>query len=206
MQAPEIELKFSVDDIAAMRSAVNRLGLALRTERSFESNTLYDTPNRDLRQKRQLLRLREYNGHCVVTHKRMSDKGAEDPRYKTRIETETEVAECASLAEIFKQLGFAPVFRYEKFRTEWDADGGGHLVLDETPIGTWAELEGEPHWIDSMLGKLGIDQLRCSTESYGALFLRWKEATSSPVNNLTFDEIQPRSSDRQMQDAEATFR
>lgn len=206
MQAPEIELKFSVDDIAALRSAVSGLGLTLRTERSFESNTLYDTPNRDLRQKRQLLRLREYNGHCVVTHKRMSESGSEDPRYKTRIETETEVAECASLAEIFTQLGFATVFRYEKFRTEWDAEGGGHLVLDETPIGTWAELEGEPHWIESMLSQLGVEQSRCSTESYGALFLRWKEETASPVNNLTFGDIQPRFSTRQMQDAEATFR
>ena len=206
MQAPEIELKFSVDDIAGLRSAVTALGLTLRTERSFESNTLYDTPNRDLRQKRQLLRLREYNGHCVVTHKRMSESGADDSRYKTRIETETGVGECASLAEIFTQLGFAPVFRYEKFRTEWDAAGGGHMVLDETPIGTWAELEGEPQWIDSMVRRLGVDPARCSTESYGALFLRWKERTSSPVNNLTFDEIQPRSTDRQMQEAEAALR
>ena len=202
MQAPEIELKFPVDDISQLRSTIAALGLTLRTERSFESNTLYDTPDRDLRQKRQLLRLREYNGSCVVTHKRTADEAPQDPRYKTRIETETRVSECASLAEIFTQLGFAPVFRYEKYRTEWDAQGGGHLVLDETPIGTWAELEGEPAWIETMLEKLGVDRARCSTESYGALFLRWKEQTSSAVNNLTFDEIQLSTSDREKQDLE----
>jgi adenylate cyclase len=47
------------------------------------------------------------------------------------------------------------VFRYEKFRTEWEMEDG-HLVLDETPIGVWAELEGQPLWIDATLEKLGI--------------------------------------------------
>lgn len=189
MQAPEIELKFAVDDIASLRASVARLGLTLRTERSFEGNTLYDSPGRELRGKRQLLRLRQYNGRCVVTHKRMPDDGGADTRYKTRIETETSVGECGAMAEIFTQLGFAPVFRYEKFRTEWDAPEGGHLVLDETPIGTWAELEGDPEWIDAMLGKLGVEQSRCTTESYGALFLRWREEHSSPAENMTFAEI-----------------
>ncbi len=189
MQAPEIELKFPVDDIASLRASLPRLGLKLRTERSFESNTLYDTPGRDLRVKRQLLRLREYNGHCIVTHKRLADDNGADLRYKTRIETETQVEESGAMAEIFTQLGFAPVFRYEKFRTEWNAPEGGHLVLDETPIGVWAELEGEPGWIDTMLEKLGIDQARCTTESYGALFLSWKQAHGSAIENLTFHEI-----------------
>ena len=193
MQAPETELKFPVPDIAAFRSAVNRLGLQLRTERSFESNTLYDTASRDLRGKRQLLRLREYNGHCIVTHKRVGADNGADLRYKTRIETETRVDECVALAEIFTQLGFGPVFRYEKFRTEWDAAAddrqGGHLVLDETPIGTWAELEGDPAWIERMLRNLSIRQADCTTESYGALFLRWKDETGSPADNLTFESL-----------------
>ncbi len=189
MQAPEIELKFPVDDIASLRATAGRLGFLLRTERSFESNTLYDTPGRDLRAKRQLLRLRQYNGNCVLTHKRVAENQGADLRYKTRIETETQVQECSALAEIFTQLGFAPVFRYEKFRTEWDAPEAGHLVLDETPIGTWAELEGDPGWIDRTLERLGVDQARCTTESYGALFLRWKKAHDSRIDNLTFDEI-----------------
>lgn len=189
MQAPETELKFAVDDIAAFRTRVAELRLSLRTERSFEGNTLYDTPSRDLRAKRQLLRIRQYSDRCLVTHKRVGDDDGLDQRYKTRIETETLVEDGAAMAEVFQQLGFGPVFRYEKFRTEWDADGGGHLVLDETPIGTWAELEGEPSWIDAMLDQLAIATERCTTESYGALFLRWKEESGSPAENLTFDEV-----------------
>ncbi len=190
MQAPETELKFPVHDIPAFRARVASLGLALRTERSFETNTLYDTPERGLRSKRQLLRLREYCGRSVVTHKRVRDGDDSDQRYKTRIETETLVDEGGAMAEIFQQLGFAPVFHYEKFRTEWDAPQGGHLVLDETAIGTWAELEGEPAWIDTMLASLGVDPASCTTESYGMLFLHWKDRTGSPAENLSFEEIE----------------
>jgi len=40
-----------------------------------------------------------------------------------------------------------------------------------------------------MLEKLGIAPELRTTESYGRLFLRWKEETGSPAENLTFDEI-----------------
>lgn len=190
MQAAEIELKFSVADIARFRATVHSLGLKLLTERTFEANTLYDTPERTLRNKRQVLRLREYAGRGIVTHKRVPPN-ADDSRYKTRIETETVVEDGAALAEIFTQLGYLPMFRYEKFRTEWDADGG-HLLLDETPIGTWAELEGPPDWIEHMRERLGVDPADCTTLSYGMLFLGWKERTGSGAEHLTFEEIDKR--------------
>jgi adenylate cyclase class 2 len=188
MQAAEIELKFIVTDARALRSAAETLGFKLVTERTFESNVLYDSPDRQLRTSRQILRLRHYGERCTVTHKRQVAGGEVDVRYKTRIETESMVEDCDALAEIFTQLGYGPVFRYEKFRTEWDMDAG-HLVLDETPIGIWAELEGPPAWIDSMLEQLCIAPELRTTESYGKLFLRWKEETGSSVENLTFDEI-----------------
>ncbi|HEX4155128.1 MAG TPA: class IV adenylate cyclase [Acidobacteriaceae bacterium] len=189
MQAAEIELKFSVPDIARLLVRIEGLGLTLVTPRSFEANTLYDTPDRKLRCKRQVLRLREYAGRALVTHKRLADDHNGDVHYKTRIETESLVEDPDALAEIFTQLGYAPVFRYEKFRTEWEG-GGGHLLLDETPIGVWAELEGPPAWIDSMRERLGVTPAQCTTESYGAMFLNWKARTHSPAEHLTFEEIQ----------------
>jgi adenylate cyclase class 2 len=188
MQAAEIELKFSVADVRALRSSADALGFTLVTERTFESNVLYDSPDRQLRSRRQILRLRHYGARCTVTHKRQAGSDASDLRYKTRIETESVVEDCDALAEIFIQLGYGPVFRYEKFRTEWEMEEG-HLVLDETPIGVWAELEGQPAWIDRMLEQLGVAPELRSTESYGKLFLRWKEETGSLAENLTFDEI-----------------
>lgn len=188
MQAAEIELKFSVTDIQALRSAISALGFRLVTDRTFESNVLYDSPDRQLRSRRQILRLRHYGSRCTVTHKRLAEEGDGDVRYKTRIETESVVEDGDALAEIFSQLGYGPVFRYEKFRTEYEMDHS-HLVLDETPIGVWAELEGPTTWIDHVLEDLHIPQERRSTESYGKLFLRWKEVTGSSAQNLTFDEV-----------------
>ena len=189
MQAPEIELKFPVEDSERFRVRIFDAGFHLVTPRTFESNTLYDTQERSLRARTELLRIRQYGERWTLTHKRLPD--AADPdlsRYKTRIEMETAIDDGRTLADVFTHLGFGPVFRYEKFRTEWDL-GGGHLVLDETPIGVWAELEGQPEWIDRQLRVLGVDETHCITQSYGALFLDWKRETGSAALNLTFDEV-----------------
>ena len=202
MQASEIELKFPVADPAAFQSLLPALGFHLDTARTFESNTLYDTPSRDLRMRRQLLRLRQYGKLWTITHKRPSD--SEDPtafdsKYKVRIEIETHVDDGEAAAEIFAYLGYTPVFRYEKYRTEWSQmplfaaerpDGAiGHLVVDETPIGNYAELEGPTDWIDRMLELLDIDPKSCLTDSYGKLFETWKVRTGSDAEHLTFSGI-----------------
>jgi adenylate cyclase, class 2 len=190
MQAAEIELKFPVDDVSGFRARVGELGFWLETERTFEGNTLYDTPDRSLRARKQILRLRSYGKRCVLTHKRKAEMGDAGSRYKTRIETESEVEDCAAMAEVFHQMGYEPVFRYEKFRTEWGSEGGGHLVLDETPIGVWAELEGAPEWIDVMVERLGVGPDDCLTDSYGTLFLDWKAKTGAAAENMTFAEVE----------------
>ena len=192
MQSAEIELKFPISDPAALQARLPQLGFHLDTPRTFEHNTLYDTAARDLRVQRQLLRIRQYGDHCTVTHKRMPDQATIDvTRYKIRIETETTVADGRALAEIFAQLGYVPVFTYEKFRTEWShtVERSAHLVVDETPIGNYVELEGPTGWIDQTVAELQIDPATCLTDSYGKLFLDWKQRTGSPAENLTFAAI-----------------
>ncbi len=195
MQAPEIELKFSVSDLEALQSRLPQLGFHLETPRTFEHNILFDTPGRDLRAKRQILRLREYGGIHTLTHKRIDDSTNFDPtRYKIRIETETTVSDPQAVTEIFTQLGYRPAFIYEKYRTEFTVldpatNTTPHLVLDETPIGSYAELEGPTSWIDRTLALLNVDPATCLTDSYGKLFLDWKQRTGSPAEHLTFAEI-----------------
>ena len=195
MQAAEIELKFPVADPQALQARLPQLGFHLETPRTFEHNTLFDTPTRDLRAKRQILRLREYGGIHILTHKRIDDSANSDTsRYKIRIETETAVSDPHAVAEIFAHLGYTPAFIYEKYRTEYSifdpaTNTTSHLVLDETPIGTYAELEGPTDWIDRTLAELNIDPATCLTDSYGKLFLDWKQRTASPAEHLTFAEI-----------------
>jgi len=191
MHGAEIELKFPVSDPQAFRRKVDGLAFRLKTERTFEQNTLYDTPDRTLRNRGQIIRLRTYGNRCTLTHKRLPPANDATARYKTRIETESGIDDCDALIEIFAQLGYYPVFQYEKFRTEWDSTtSSGHLVVDETPIGIWAELEGDPAWIDSILDQLGVNPEDSTTLSYGRIFLNWKAETGSPADNMTFAETQ----------------
>jgi len=213
MQSAEIELKFPIDDLPGLQVRLPTLGFHLDTPRTFEQNTLYDTPTRTLRQSKQILRLRRYGDLWTLTHKRPTGPSEQgDPsRYKVRIETETLIDDGPALTAIFHQMGYEPVFRYEKFRTQWShttptIDGplftgpahptqiltvnpSFHLVLDETPIGDYAELEGPAAWIDDTLARLNVDPATCLTDSYGSLFLDWKQRTGSLAEHLTFDQI-----------------
>jgi len=184
----EVEIKFRVSDPAALLERARRAGFSETTPPTHEFNTLYDTPDRKLRQRGQLLRIRHYGGRWVMTHKSKPAEDSLSERYKRRLELETEVSDGAILAEVFSALGYVPVFSYEKYRAEW-TDGSGHLVLDETPLGTLAELEGDPDWIDRTAAKLGVSSAEYMTASYGMLFLEWKAATGDPAQNMTFAEM-----------------
>ncbi len=197
MQAAEIELKFPLSSPESLQTRLPHLGFQLVTPRTYEHNALYDTPTRDLRSRREVLRIRQYGTLCTVTHKRQPEQQApvDTTRYKIRIETETIVAEREALSQIFQQLGYNPVFIYEKYRTEWshpvgpNSDTTAHLLIDETPIGNYVELEGPTDWIDRTLAELDIDPATCLTDSYGKLFLDWKQRTGSPAEHLTFADI-----------------
>ncbi len=191
MRSSEIELKFCVPHVAEFQATALAAGFWVLTPRTLERNTLYDTPERRLLGDHQLLRLRNYDQRWIVTHKRPPADENSGSRYKERVETETEISDGDAMAVVFAELGFRPVFVYEKFRTEFeDSRGEGHLVLDETPIGTFAELEGEPAWIDQALERLGVAAEVCFTDSYGRMFLDWRERSGSPAENMTFTEIE----------------
>jgi adenylate cyclase class 2 len=184
----ETEIKFRVDDPAALSRQLQAAGFHLDTPRSFESNVLYDTPDRRMRARTEILRIRNYAGRCLLTHKRLPDAGPGEDRHKHRIETETEVSDGHALAQVFLSLGLVAAFRYEKWRTEW-SDGQGHCVVDETPIGNFAELEGPADWIDRAANRLGIDTAQYITLSYGRLFEQWREQHGSSAHDLTFAAV-----------------
>jgi len=184
----ETEIKFRLDqfpDLAVFAARLEAAGFRPLTPRSFESNVLYDTPGRHLRARTEILRIRNYAGRWTLTHKRLPDSGPAEDTHKHRIETETEVADGSALAQVFLSLGLVAAFRYEKWRAEW-TDGEGHCVIDETPIGDFAELEGSSDWIDRTASRLGVDPSQYVTLSYGRLFDLWREQHNSPAQNLTF--------------------
>jgi adenylate cyclase class 2 len=189
----ETEIKFRVDDLAGLTCQLEAAGFRLQTPRTFESNVLYDTPDRQMRARTEILRIRSYAGRWTVTHKRLPDVGPGEDTHKHRLENETEVADGAALEKIFLSLGLVAAFRYEKWRTEW-SDGEGHCVVDETPIGNYAELEGKPEWIDRAAARLCIDQAQYITLSYGRLFDLWCDEHHSAAQDLTFATVRTASS------------
>jgi adenylate cyclase class 2 len=185
----EIEIKFRVPDLDALTARLQSLGLKQITPRTHELNVLFDLPGCPLRAKGDLLRLRKYGDTWLLTHKAKTKN--EDGPHKIRIETETRVEDGAKMEAILVALQFQPVFRYEKFRAEWTGEKG-HVVLDETPIGNFAEIEGPPEWIDNIARDLGITSDQYITETYAALFLAWKRETQSPAEEMTFVAVRSR--------------
>jgi adenylate cyclase class 2 len=174
--------------LAALTRRLQAAGFTLETPRTFESNVLYDTPDRQMRLRTEILRIRNYGGRWTLTHKRLPDEGPGEDAHKHRMETETEISDGEALAEVFLSLGLVPAFRYEKWRTEWRS-GEGHCVVDETPIGNYAELEGPDEWIDRTAARLGVDPSQYVTLSYGRLFDLWREQHNSSAEDLTFATV-----------------
>ncbi len=183
----EVEIKFRVADVRALERKLRAAGFRLKTRRTHEMNTLYDLPGQPLRQRGELLRLRKYGDRWVLTHKSKGKLG----RHKSRVEIETEVSDGRQMETILRNLGFAPSFRYEKFRSEW-TDGQGEIVVDETPIGNLAEIEGRPRWIDRMAKLLGVPRDAYITSNYAQLFQDWKKQTGSAAEDMLFRAVKAR--------------
>ena len=187
----EIEIKFRIEDLAALTRALKQAGFERITRSTHEMNLLYDLPGQKLRKRGEMLRLRRYGEAWVLTHKAKS----EDRRHKVRVEVETRVEDGQEMDAILRALGFEPAFRYEKYRAEW-SDGKGHVVLDETPIGDFGEIEGSPRWIDRTARALGIAPSDYITQTYAPMFFEWKRRTRSSATEMTFKAIRKKSKRR----------
>lgn len=180
----EIEIKFRIADSRGLARRLRAAKFRLVTPRTHEMNTLYDLPGQPLRKRGDLLRLRKYGKEWVLTHKSKGKAG----RHKSRVELETTVADGLKMEAILHALQFQPSFRYEKFRAEW-SDGQGHVVVDETPIGYFGEIEGPARWIDRTAKALGIQPANYLTDTYAGLFFAWKRRTRSPAMEMTFRAV-----------------
>lgn len=179
----ETEIKLAVESPAAAGAMLRRAGFRVFRRRSFEANTVFDTADRALQSTRRLLRVREAGGAVIVTYKGPPQPGP----HKSREEVETDVADGRACAAILERLGFRPIFRYEKYRAEYRRPRqSGVATIDETPIGTYVELEGQPRWIDRTARELGFPPDRYITASYGSLYLDWCRRRKVKPSNMVF--------------------
>ncbi len=182
----EIEIKFRVEDSRSLIRKLRAAKFRLETPRTHEMNTLYDLPGQVLRNRKEILRLREYGTSWKLTHK----SGKKTGRHSSRQELETRIEDGKKMEAILRALGYSPSFRYEKFRAEW-TDGKGQVVVDHTPIGDFCEIEGRPRWIDATAKKLGVRPEDYITKNYATLFAEWKQEHTSPATEMTFKAVKP---------------
>lgn len=185
----ETEIKLAVSDPRAFKRGLKRLGFRRIEARRFENNRLFDFSDLRLRRAHCLLRLRSEGEKCRVTFKGAPIRAR---GYKVRGEIETRVEDGECLRRIFENLGLREVFRYEKYRTTFgrrrDAVRAHPPLLefDETPIGTYVELEGPRGWIDAVASKLGFGRKDYITASYAALYFENCKAHGRRPKGMVF--------------------
>ena len=88
---------------------------------------------------------------------------------------------------ILEGLGLSPQFEYEKYRTEYHGNPGiGIVLLDETPIGAYLEIEGNPRSIDAAAKALGFCKRDYITSSYGRLYNDYCLLRNVAPENMVF--------------------
>jgi adenylate cyclase class 2 len=186
----EIEIKLRLPDkLGKIRQALHDLGFRIAKHRALESNVLFDNSKRALRRHGKLIRVRKMGPTSLLTYKGPSQPG----KYKKRQEIEIDLPDATGLDEILTHIGYHPVFRYEKFRTEYSRPSNtGKVLLDETPIGNYLEIEGSPRWIDQTARLLGFAHADYITRSYGYLYLAYCRERRTRPKDMLFTEKQLR--------------
>ena len=179
----ETEIKLAVPDAAGARRLLRAGGFRVSRPRVFEANTIFDTKSGGLRKSSRLMRIRSAGRVFTVTFKGPPLVS----RHKSREELEFTASDAKTVADILERLDFHPTFRYEKYRTEFrQPRRAGVAVLDETPIGTYLELEGTESWIDRTARALGFAETDYITASYGRLYVEWCKRKKHTPGGMVF--------------------
>ena len=185
----ETEIKLAVKNVKELRRQLTEQGFRIILPRHFESNILFDFPDTRLRKLRCLIRLRYMGDKALLTYKGTPMQSRD---YKIRPEYESNVEDGHCVHEILLHLGLQEMFSYEKYRTIYaprgkrNASDGPHLVFDETPAGTYIELEGPQRWIDEVARQLGYSRKDYIKDSYAALYRKKCQKEGKTAGNMLF--------------------
>jgi adenylate cyclase class 2 len=178
----EREVKLRFESPAEARATVLAAGATPVRGRRLQEDCLLDTPGGFLRDHRSSLRIRMESGRALLTF-----KGPVQPSIvKVREELETVVSDGPVLLQILEALGFEVWFRYEKYREEFALDDV-IVAIDETPVGTFVEIEGSDRGITATADALGRGPSDYLLDSYRSLFAHHCEQHGVPLTDMLFE-------------------
>ena len=179
----EREIKLRFGSAAEAREAILATGATPLLGRRLQEDSLLDTDDEQLRRRRCVLRVRVENGKSRLTF-----KGPVQPSsMKVREEFETVIGDGSVLLRVLQELGLHVWFRYEKYREEF-AHEDVIVAIDETPVGTFVEIEGGEHGITTMAEALGRSSEDYILDSYRGLFLQYRDALGLSGSDMVFAE------------------
>ena len=197
----ELEAKFFVSDLSAIKSHLESLQARLVQPRTYERNLRFDTPEGELSQKNQLLRLREDSGNRLT----FKGPGEVQDGVSARIEIEFTVGEFDQAETLLKALGYQVCMIYEKYRTSYELNGV-EITLDEMPFGNFIEIEGaDGASIHAVCQELKLVWELRTLQSYAMLFEQVKKNLGLAFRDLTFEnfsQIQVKPSNLEMAPAD----
>jgi adenylate cyclase class 2 len=182
----EIEVKFLVRDLAAIRSRLGLAGGSLSKVRIYERNIRFDTPWESLLMQGKLLRLRQDTVARITFKAEPEEQHTSEVRIREEIEMEVEDFDTA--VHILEKIGFVQKEVYEKDRETFLLDGV-EVVLDELPFGDFVELEGSEQAIRRVADRLALAWDKRILSNYLALMAEIKSAYQLPFDDLTFENF-----------------
>ena len=178
----EREIKLRFESAAAARGAVIGTGAAARRPRQLQDDRLLDWPDGRLRERGCTLRVRDQAGAAALTFKGPPQRSA----MKVREELETVVGDAPLLIRLLERLDLRVWFRYQKYREEYELPGVV-LTIDETPIGTFVELEGDEQGITDLAAAMGRTPRDYVVDSYYSLFAKARAGRADAGADMVFD-------------------
>jgi len=180
----EREIKLRFDTPAEAHEAVLAAGATPLRGRRLQEDCLLDTADEMLRQARCTLRIRMEVGKSLLTF-----KGPPQPSLmKLREELETVVGDGEVLLQVLERLGLHVWFRYQKYREEF-AHGDLIVAIDETPVGTFVEIEGGEQGIGQMAEALGRGPADYVLDSYRCLYVQYCAEHGVAGTAMTFGDL-----------------
>jgi adenylate cyclase class 2 len=186
--AVEREIKLRFENAQQARDRIVSIGATPLRGRRLQEDCLLDAIDDGLYRRRCVLRVRTESGKSLLTFKGPVQAGV----MKVREEYETVVADGDTLLTILHQLGLRVWFRYEKYREEFAAEDVV-IAVDETPVGTFVEIEGGEDHIDQTATALGKGPSDYITDSYRMIFVRHCNEHGLDDSDMIFASIAPPS-------------